>query len=303
MSLFQGSFVALITPFDAKGRVDEEVLAKLVAWHIAQGTDGIVCCGTTGEAPVLTETEKKLVARTCIAVAQKKIPIIVGTGLAGTQDTISLTEEMQKLGADGCLVVTPYYNKPSQRGCLIHFQEIAKVGLPMIVYNNPGRSVVSLSVETTIEISQIPGVVAIKESIRDIEVIQKVRKVCSLPIFSGEDDFTLEILQEGGVGAISVIANVIPKEWKQMIQFAREGNWEKAKRLSNRNLSLCKALFYETNPQGVKFLMAWLSLCKSGLRLPLLEPKEATQRELKKALLAIALPHLQRQTLPSLDKI
>ncbi len=294
MSLLQGSLVALITPFDSKGRIDRKKLEQLVEWHIAEGTDGIVCCGTTGEAPVLTESEKKTIAKICIEVANKRFPIIVGTGVSGTKDSIRLTEQAQKLGADGCLIVTPYYNKPSQRGCLLHFSEIGKIGLPMIVYNNPGRSGVDLSVETTVEISRIPTVVGIKESIHDLEVIQKIRKQCSIPIFSGEDDLTLEILQIGGVGSISVIGNLIPRQWKQMIQFAKEGKWEEAKILSKRFMPLCKSLFYETNPQGIKFIMSWLGLCQSRLRLPLLDPTLATQNELKIALLSIFVPQFQR---------
>lgn len=285
MPLFRGSFVALITPFDQRGRIDAKSLEKLVEWHIQEGTDGIVCCGTTGEAPTLTEKEKKRVAEICIKTASKKIPIVVGTGTSSTRQSHKLSLDMLKLGADGALVVTPYYNKPSQRGVIAHFQEVAKAGLPIIAYNNPGRASVKLTAETIAEIGRVSGVVAIKDSSHDLELIRKVRQISSLPILSGEDDLTFETIQEGGVGAISVIGNLIPKAWKEMIDLALSKKEAEAKKLAKRCLPLCSALFRETNPQGVKFCLEWMGKSRGVLRLPLVEVLKETQEELIRALL------------------
>lgn len=292
-ALFSGSFVALITPFDSKGRLDRKALEKLVEWHIEEGTDGIVCSATTGEGTTLSEREKKRVAEICIRTAKGRIPIIVGTGTPDTRQSVHLTEQMQKLGADGCLVVTPYYNKPSQRGCILHFQEVAKVGLPVIVYHNPGRAVVRLEAETIAALHQIPGIAALKESSSDLEFVRKIRKLCSIPILSGDDHLTFETIREGGKGAISVVGNVIPKGWKGMIRLALEGKWEKAAELSDKYLPLCKALFLETNPQGVKFAMAWMGKAQGVLRLPLVPVSEGVGKEIERALLSLSLPPFQ----------
>lgn len=288
--MFSGSIVALITPFDAKGRVDKRALEKLVAWHIQEGTDGLVCCATTGEGSALSEREKRLVAEVCIQTAKKQIPVIVGTGLSGTELTVRLTEQMAKVGADGCLVVTPPYNKPSQRGCISHFREVAKVGLPVIVYHNPGRAAVRMTAEMIAELGKIPGVVALKESSHDLELIQKLRKLSGIPILSGEDDLTLETIRKGGVGACSVIGNVIPKAWKAVIQWALDGEWKKAETLANHCLQLCRALFLETNPQCVKFAMEWIGKAGGELRLPLVPVGAEIREKIKRAIVSLGFP-------------
>jgi len=284
---FRGSYVPLITPFDKKGRLDRKALEKLIEWHIAEGTDGIVCSATTGEGPCLSDVERKKVGEICIRTAAGRIPVIVSTGINDTNTSVRYTEIAQKLGANGCLVVTPYYNRPSQRGCYLHFQEVAKVGLPVIIYHNPPRAVVRLTAETIEEVSQIPNIVAIKESSHDLELVRKICK--SIPVFSGDDDLAFAILREGGVGSIATTANLIPRGWKQMISLCLQGKWEKAEALSKRYLSLCKALFLETNPQGMKFAMAWLGRCEATLRLPMILPTAATQQELKREILRLAL--------------
>ena len=288
--LFKGSLVAIITPFDRKGRVDRKNLEKLVAWHIDEGTDGIVCVGATGEPLSLSNSERKKIAEICIKTSGKKIPVTVGTGVSDTKQTVKNTELAKKWGADGCMVVTPYYNRPSQRGCLLHFKEVAKVGLPVILYNNPGRTGVKLTVETIVEASQIPGVVALKEASRDLDLIRSIRKFCSLPILAGEDALTFDILQEGGVGAISVIGNLIPRGWKEMIRCAMSGEAKKAKAMSDRYQALCSALFLETNPQCIKYAVSLIGKCRGMVRLPLLEPSEKTKAEIKRVLWSLALP-------------
>lgn len=286
---FRGSFVALITPFDEKKRIDRKALERLVEWHIQEGTDGIVCCGTTGEGPVLSEKERAKIAEICIRTADKKIPILVGTGTCDTQQSIRLTEQMKKLGADGALVVTPYYNKPSQKGCIAHFREVAKVGLPIVIYHNPGRAMVKLTAETIAEIAQFPLIAALKESSHDMDFMRKIRKLSKIPIFSGEDDLSYQMIEEGAIGVISVIGNLIPKGWSRMIHLALSGKYLESKNLMNRYLPLCKALFFETNPQCVKFAMQWLGLVRGNLRLPLLQIESATQMEMKRVLLRLAL--------------
>lgn len=295
-SNFSGSFVALITPFNRKKQVDYKLLERLVEWHIEQGTNGIVCCGTTGEGIVLSESERKKITETCVRVANKRIAIIAATGTPDTLYSVKLTEKMQKLGADGTLVVTPYYNKPTQKGCLLHFKEIAKVGLPLILYHNPGRAVIKLTAETIAEIGNLPHVIGIKESSHDMDLIRQIRKLSKIPIFSGEDDLSCQIIQEGGIGAISVIGNLIPKGWSQMIHLALKGKWKEAQSLSSRYQPLCKALFLETNPQCVKFAMQWLGLAQSELRLPLVLPEIHTQKEIKKALINLSLLQFQKTT-------
>ncbi len=293
---FRGSFVALITPFHSNGRVDWKRLEKLIEWQIKQGVDGLVCGATTGEGPTLRESERKKITEVCVQTSGKRIPVIVSTGVNDTRRTVRATAEAQKLGADGCLVVTPYYNKPSQRGCVLHFQETAKVGLPMIVYHIPGRAVVRLEAETVLEISQIPGFAGIKDATSDIEWIRKIRKLCpKISILSGDDDFTFELLKAGGDGVISVICNVIPNGWTKMIHLSLKGKWDRAKILAARYMPLCKAHFIETNPQCVKFSMSWLGHCHPALRLPMVEPLESTRNEIKKALIGLALPQFGKE--------
>lgn len=286
----RGSFVALITPFDQKGKIDTARLRHLVEWHVKEGTDGIVCCATTGEGPALDTKEKKKITQICVETVKRQIPVVVATGTSDTRSSIRLTEEMAQLGADGCLVVTPYYNKPSQKGCILHYQEVAKVGLPVIVYHNPGRAVIRLSAETIAEIAEIPGVVGLKDSSHDLELIRQIHSLTPLPILSGEDDLTVATIREGGVGSIGVASNLIPRGWKTMIQHALAGNWTKADSYTKRYQALCRALFLDTNPQPVKFALAWMKRCLSEYRLPLLEPSEATQEALKQAFYSLAMP-------------
>lgn len=287
----RGSYVALITPFDRKGRLDTKSLERLVEWQIAEGTDGIVCAGTTGESPTLSVADRKKLAAVCIQIAAKRIPIIVGTGTNDTRQSVRLTEQAQKLGAQGCMAVTPYYNKPTQKGCLLHFQEIAKVGLPVIIYHNPPRAVVRLTVETVIELSRIPNIAAFKDSSHDAEFVRKISPY--IPVFAGDDDYTLEVIKEGAIGAISPAANFIPRGWKRYVQLCLEGKWDLAARLAQNYNALCKAIYRETNPQCIKFALSWLGRCKPIFRLPMILPTEASQQEVKKALLRLALPHFE----------
>lgn len=287
---FVGCFVAIVSPFRPNGKLDLPALERLVEWHISEGTDGLVCCGATGESTCLSRSDRRNLVDVCIKTAAGRIPIIVGTGTPDTRETVHLTEQAQKAGAAGCLVITPFYNKPSQRGCILHYREVAKVGLPVIVYHNPGRTQVRLTVETLADIGAIDGVAALKESSGDREVICQLRKISSLPILSGDDWMTYEVMQLGGVGAISTIGNIIPRTWKEMIHLSLRGQWEKARKISDRFQPLCEAIFQEVNPQCVKYVLGLMNKCDPTLRLPLVLPLEETRQRLKQELVRLSLP-------------
>lgn len=291
--VFTGSFVALITPFDRKGRLDRKTVEKLVEWHIAEGTDGIICAATTGEGPALSVSERKTMAEICIRTAAGRLPILAATGTSDTRSSLRNTELAQKLGANGCLVVTPYYNKPTQRGNILHYKEIAKVGLPVIVYHNPARAVTRLTFETIAELSQIPNIAGIKDSNRDLDLVRKIHKL--LPVYAGDDDITFEIMQAGGVGAIGVISNLIPRGWKEMVDLCLQKEWDKAALLSQRYAPLLKAVFSEVNPQGIKYALSWLNKCQPVLRLPMMLPIPANQLAIQKEILRLTLPQFVEQ--------
>jgi 4-hydroxy-tetrahydrodipicolinate synthase len=288
---FSGSFVPLITPFDRKGRLDKKTVVKLVNWHIAEGSDGIVCSATTGEGPCLSDADRKAMADLCIQTAAGRVPVIVSTGINDTKTSVRYTEIALKLGAAGCLAVTPYYNKPSQRGCILHFTEIAQVGLPVILYHNPPRAVVRLTAETIFELSQVPNIVAIKESSHDLELIGKVAKF--IDVFAGDDDLCVPILKVGAVGSIATSANLFPRGWKKMVSLCLQKKWDQAELIARKYLPFIRSVFLETNPQGIKFSLSWLGKCEPILRLPMILPMNSTQKEIKKAILELALPQFK----------
>ena len=286
---FRGSLVAIVTPFNARGQIDVRALERLVEWQIGEGTDGIICSGATGESTSLSLRERQKILEICLRVSGGKIPIIAGTGTPNTNETVLFTERALRGGASGCLVITPFYNKPTQRGCVLHYREVAKVGLPVIAYHNPGRTTVRLTVETLAEIGTITGVVGVKEASGDLEFIRAVKKVSSLPILAGEDWLTFETIKAGGVGAISTVGNIIPKAWREMIHFCLDGKWEEGKGISDRFEPLYRTIFSETNPQCVKYVLSLMGKCKPSLRLPLVEPLDETQTELKRTLKSLQL--------------
>ncbi|HSX38710.1 MAG TPA: 4-hydroxy-tetrahydrodipicolinate synthase [Chlamydiales bacterium] len=280
----QGSFIALVTPFDNQGRIDWKCVEKLIAWHIKQGTDALVCFGSTGEVMSLSEFEKKKLIAVAVEIANNQIPIIANTGTADTRQTVRSTGQMMKLGAAGCLAVPPYYNKPTQQGCILHFSEIAKVGLPVIIYNNPGRTSTNLEAETVAKISEIPGIFGYKDATGNLHLMRKIQKLSSIPIFLGDDHLTYAALLEGAKGGISVVGNLFPKEWKKMISLSLQGNWEASKKIADRFLPLCQSLSLEPNPQCIKFAMSYLELCGPTLRLPLIPPTDQTQHQIKQVI-------------------
>ncbi len=275
--MFKGSIVAIVTPFTSEGEIDYPAFKKLIDWHAAEGMDGIVCCGTTGEAPTISDEEQEMILKTAIDVSNKRVPIIAGTGTYDTRKTVEKTAKAKTLGADGCLVVVPYYSRPTPDGCIAHYNEVNKVGLPTIVYHHPGRTGVTLSAEVLAEISKLPSVVAIKEASGKLELIQQIKRFSDIPIFSGDDTLAYEMMELGGVGVISIVANIIPRQWKEMIHCFLQGDRARAKELSTLYAALCQAMVLETNPQCVKYAVGLLGRCEPHMRLPLLEPREAAK--------------------------
>ncbi len=279
--MFTGSIVALVTPFE-NGGIHFDTLKNLIEYHEAHGTDGILLSGTTGESPTLSREEKLELFR--YGKRFSKIPIIAGTGNYSTSQSIELTRDAQMIGVDAVLVITPYYNKPTQRGLYSHFKAIAdNTNIPIIIYNVPGRTGVSIAPDVVAELSQINNIVAIKEasgSLRQCFEIHKLAKK-DFAILSGEDALTLPILAIGGKGVISVTANIVPEMVKEMVFAYLEGNSKKAKELHYKLLPLTDALFVETNPIPVKTALWHLGFEIGSLRLPLVAPETKTVELIK----------------------
>ena len=281
---FHGSMVALVTPFK-NGKVDEKTLQKLVRRHIEAGTDGIVPVGTTGESPTLSFEEHERVIQVVVEAANHEVPVVAGTGANSTDEAIHLTGFAKKAGADGALLVTPYYNKPSQEGLYLHYKVIAeKIDIPIILYNVPGRTAVSLAPETVARLAQIENIVAIKEATGSMDQASHIMSLCDITVLSGDDSLTLPLLSIGAKGVISVIANILPEAVAQMMDAYFKGDHVKAKDFHYKMFPLCRALFVETNPVPVKRAMKLLGLCSDELRLPLCQMQEANEKILVKAM-------------------
>jgi len=270
--MFQGSIVALVTPMREDGSLDEESLRSLVDWHVEQGTDGIVAVGTTGECPTLDEDEHCWVIAKAVEFAAGRIPVIAGTGSNCTREAIGLTQRAKGLGADACLLVSPYYNKPTQEGLYLHHKLIAEtVDIPQILYNVPGRTVCDLLPETAARLSKIDNIVGIKEATGDMERVTQIKQLCgeSFAIYSGDDATARELMLLGGHGVISVTANVVPALMHKMCVAALAGDKTEAGQLDSKMAALHSELFLEANPIPVKWAMAELGRIQMGIRLPL----------------------------------
>lgn len=269
--MFHGSICALITPFD-KGKVDENSYENFVNWQIEQGTDGLVPCGTTGESPTLSHSEHKRVVEMCISVSNGRVPVIAGTGSNSTDEAVMLTEHAKKAGADAALVVTPYYNKPTQEGLYLHYKAINDaVDLPIIIYNIPGRSIIDMSVETMTRLAKLSNIAGVKDATNDVgrATLQKNAIGMDFIQLSGEDGTQIGFLAQGGVGCISVTANIAPKEMSEFHKAWRRGDLDGAQALNERLMSLHTNLFCESNPGPVKYGVSLLGKCKAETRLPL----------------------------------
>ncbi len=284
MRKFKGSFVALATPFSSDFELDRRAFSELVEWQIAEGSDGIMISSTTGEAPTLTMEEQNELLKKAVEINRGRALILAGTGSNDTRKSVHLTEQAQKAGADACLVIFPYYNRPSFAGCLAHFREIAKVGLPMMIYYHPVRTALKLSVDQLVELCAIDGVVALKESPGDVELAVEFMQRSPVSYFSGDDPIALPLLAAGAAGVCSVIANVIPREWKGLCDAIDQEKLIEAREIYNRYFPLCKALFLESNPIGIKYALSLMGKCAPHLRLPLIEPQESTKQKIREAM-------------------
>lgn len=287
--MFEGSYVALITPFNEKGEINERGLEKLIKFHINNGTNGIVTCGTTGESATLSHDERKKVVELAIKYTEAKIPVIAGTGSSSTKETIDLTYHAKQKGADAALIIVPYYNKPDQRGIYAHFKTITEeVDIPIIVYNIPSRTGINLLPDTLVELAKIKNIVGVKEASGDLDQIIKIVSVCGekINILSGDDNLLLPILAIGGKGIISVTANIIPKEFSNMVKLFREGYYKEAKGLFlNKIYPISKAMFIEPNPAPIKASLELMGLPAGSPRLPMYPASTSLKLKLKEILL------------------
>jgi len=289
--VFQGSMVAVVTPFK-DGRVDEAKVRELVEFHIKNGTDVLVPCGTTGESPTLSHDEHRRVIELAIQTANKRIPVVAGTGSNSTAEAIDLTRFAKNAGADGALVVLPYYNKPTQQGLIAHCRAIADaVELPLILYNIPGRTGINMLPETLAALADHPNIVGMKEATGNLEQMTHDIVLCGakLSFLSGDDTLTLPLMAVGGKGVISVVANIVPRDVSDLTRAFLSGDWKRAREIHLKLFPLCQAMFCETNPIPVKTAMALMGMINGELRLPLCPMSEANLNKLKAAMRAYGL--------------
>jgi 4-hydroxy-tetrahydrodipicolinate synthase len=289
--VFQGSITALATPF-RNGKVDEAALRSLVDFQVSNGTDGIVPCGTTGESPTLDHEEHRRVIDIVIQTVNRRIPVIAGTGSNSTAEALSLTKHAKAAGADGALIVLPYYNKPTQKGLLEHCRALADaVDLPLVLYNIPGRTGVNMMPETLAQLADHPNIVGVKEATGNLEQMTQDIVLCGdkLCYLSGDDTLTLPLMAVGGRGVISVVSNIVPRDVADMTHAFLSGDWKRARELHLRLFPLCQAMFYETNPICVKTALAMMGRIQEEFRLPLCPMTEANRKRLEAALKAYGL--------------
>lgn len=270
--MFHGSMTAIITPFDEQGNFDEESYRQLIEFQIENGTDVIVPCGTTGESATLNYEEHNQVIAACINQVNKRIPVVAGTGSNSTAEAIEISRHAKQLGADGLLLVSPYYNKPSQEGIYQHYKAIAEsVALPQILYNVPGRTGSNVSAATTIRLAEFEQIVAIKEASGDVTQASEIiaRAGDKIDVLSGDDFLALPLMACGAKGIISVSANIIPKQVKQMVVAVQENRWDDARKLHLQLLDVHQAMFIEANPVPVKTAASLMGKCRAEIRLPL----------------------------------
>ena len=287
--MFKGSNVALVTPFK-NSRLDDEAYIKLIHFHIKNGTNGLVPAGTTGESPTLSHDEHERVIELCVKESNGKLPVIAGTGSNSTEEAISLTTHAEKIGANGALIVTPYYNKPTQEGLYQHYKAINdKCGIPIIIYNIPGRSVIDMSVDTMARLFELKNIIGVKDATGDLDRVNKTIKKIGKDFIqlTGNDDNALEFNRRGGVGAISVTANIAPKLCSEFQKFSvldDEKSRSETERLNKILQPVHQSMFVESNPSPVKYAAKLLNLCNDDVRLPLVKVTDDTKKIIKEAL-------------------
>ncbi len=287
--MFKGSNVALVTPFK-NNKLDDETYIKLIHFHIKNGTNGLVPAGTTGESPTLSHDEHERVIELCVKESDGKLPVFAGTGSNSTEEAISLTTHAEKIGASGALIVTPYYNKPTQEGLYHHYKAINdKCGIPIIIYNIPGRSVIDMTVDTMARLYELKNIVGVKDATGDLDRVNQTLKKMGNDFIqlTGNDDNALEFNKRGGVGAISVTANIAPKLCSDFQKFSKSKNdneINESKKIDEILQPVHHSMFVESNPSPVKYAAKLLNLCEDDVRLPLVKVTEPTKKIIKKAL-------------------
>lgn len=284
--MFHGSIPALVTPF-SNGAVDVDALRKLVEWHIAEGSNGLVPVGTTGESPTLSHDEHREVVRVVVETAAGRVPVIAGAGSNSTAETVGFVEHAAQVGADGALIVTPYYNKPTQAGLIAHYTAAHDAAdLPIVLYNIPGRSVIDMSTDTMVALAKLPRIVGVKDATGDLARVPQTRLACGEDFLqlSGEDATALGFNAHGGKGCISVTANVAPKLCAQMQAACANGDYQTALEITDKLMPLHIAIFAEPGVCGAKYALSLLGLCADDIRLPLTPLSDATKAQIKDAM-------------------
>jgi 4-hydroxy-tetrahydrodipicolinate synthase len=284
--MFSGSMPAIITPFH-NGAIDAEALERLVEFHVTSGVSAIVPCGSTGESATLTHQEHADVLRLVVKFVKGRVPVIAGTGSNSTTEAISLTRAAKEAGAAAALLISPYYNKPTQEGIYLHYKAIAEATrFPLIIYNIPGRTASKIEATTIARLAELEHIVGLKEATGSLDEVQEVLRLCGnkLELYCGDDSLTLPVMAVGGVGVISVTANFMPKQTADMTAACLRGDWAMARRLHYAMLPVMRVLFAETNPIGVKAALAMMGYCRDELRLPLLPMSDAPRARLRAAM-------------------
>jgi 4-hydroxy-tetrahydrodipicolinate synthase len=286
VGMFGGSIVAIVTPFK-NGKVDEKAFCELIEWHLSSGTNAIVPCGTTGESATLEYEEHYRVIEIAVTTVNKRVPVIAGTGANSTDETIMITKKAKRLGADAALLVSPYYNKPTQEGLYRHYKAVADaVKMPLVLYNVPGRTAVNILPSTVARLAEIKNIVAIKEATGDMRQVSEVIRLCGdrITVISGDDFTTLPLLALGGKGVISVTANVAPREVSDMCRLWKAGKHDEARELHYKLEPLNQAMFIETNPIPAKTALALMGKIREEFRLPLCEMSDSNKEKLRKTI-------------------
>jgi 4-hydroxy-tetrahydrodipicolinate synthase len=284
--MFTGSMVALVTPFK-DGKIDWQSLERLVGFHLENGTHGIVPCGTTGESATLSYEEHDAVVKAVVKNVNKRVPVIAGTGSNSTAEGVRLTRAAEKAGADGALMISPYYNRPTQEGIYQHYRKVAsEVGIPIIVYNIPGRTGSKIEPETLARMAEIKNIAGVKEATGSVDQAIDVIRLCGdrLAVYSGEDSLIFSLMALGGKGVISTVANVAPKRTAQLAEACLHGHWEKGREYQFELIPLIRSLFIETNPIPVKTALSLMGKCSGDLRLPLTPMAEGNMKKLSQAM-------------------
>jgi len=282
--MFKGSYVAIVTPF-RNGKIDEKKFEELIEFQIKSGTNGIVPAGCTGEAATLSHEEQKHLMDLTVEIVNKRIQVVAGTGSNNTEEALELTKHAKKAHCDGALMITPYYNKPTPEGQYRHYEKIAKaVDIPIVLYNVPSRTGISMLPQTVARLSKIDNIMAIKEASGSLDQVSQILSLCDITVLSGDDSLTLPMMAIGAKGVVSVAANLIPKEVVDMVNYFLEGKLDKAMKLHYKMMPVFKALFIETNPIPVKASMGLIGLLTPEWRLPLCPPVDETTEKLKKVL-------------------